>query len=117
MAGIAIPMRVGDIEILVETTPIVGSEPTSRLDDASANVQASFARAQEVIVEMGQRTVDALSRAGRGAASPTTVEVEFGLKFSAKGNVIMAEASGEASLKVKLVYERPATATGNAVEE
>lgn len=110
-------MRIGDVEILVETTQVIGSEQTSRLDDASAQVQDSFATAQKVIVEMAERTLDAIRRSGRRAASPTTVELEFGLKFSAKGSVIMAEASGEATLKVKLVYEQPATTPEDAVGE
>jgi hypothetical protein len=31
--------------------------------------------------------------------------VEFGLKFSAKGNVVVAGATGEATLKVTLTYD------------
>jgi hypothetical protein len=33
------------------------------------------------------------------------VDVEFGLKFSASGTVIMAGVAGEASLKVTLGYD------------
>jgi hypothetical protein len=45
------------------------------------------------------------------------VEVEFGLKFSASGGVIMAGVAGEASLKVTLGYDvasRPAVAPAPA---
>ena len=54
-----------------------------------------------------------IDRAG-AAARPDRVEVEFGLKFSASGAVIMAGVAGEASLKVTLGYDvaaRPAAAT------
>jgi hypothetical protein len=37
---------------------------------------------------------------------PDHVEIEFGLKFSAQGNVIVAAAAGEASLRVMVAYER-----------
>jgi hypothetical protein len=46
------------------------------------------------------------------AARPDRVEVEFGLKFSVSGGVIMAGVAGEASLKVTLGYDvaaRPVT--------
>ena len=35
---------------------------------------------------------------------PDEVEVRFGLKFSAQGNVIVAGAAGEATLEVTLTY-------------
>ena len=52
-----------------------------------------------------------IDKAG-AAARPDRVEVEFGLKFSASGGVIMAGVAGEASLKVTLGYDvaaRPVT--------
>jgi hypothetical protein len=51
-----------------------------------------------------------IEKAG-AAARPDRVDVEFGLKFSASGGVIMAGVAGEASLKVTLGYDvsaRPA---------
>ena len=45
-----------------------------------------------------------IEKAG-AAARPDRVEVEFGLKFSASGGVIMAGVAGEASLKVTLGYD------------
>jgi hypothetical protein len=94
------------MELLVEVTPVAGSEPTSRIDDAAAAVGDAFARAQETIVEIATKAVGVIEEAGRRAASPKQLEIEFGLKFSAQGNVIVAGASGEATLQVKLTYER-----------
>jgi hypothetical protein len=39
---------------------------------------------------------------------PQEVEVKFGLKFAAEGSVIIAGASGEATLEVTLTYKQPA---------
>jgi hypothetical protein len=47
-----------------------------------------------------------------GAARPDHVAVEFGLKFSASGTVIMAGVAGEASLKVTLTYDTAGPVTG-----
>jgi hypothetical protein len=67
-------------------------------------VLEAFTRAQEAILEVARSTAQMIDRAG-AAARPDRVEVEFGLKFSASGTVIMAEVAGEASLKVTLGYD------------
>ena len=72
----------------------------------------AFGRAQEAIIEVAKSTAQMIEKAG-AAARPDRVEVEFGLKFSASGGVIMAGVAGEANLKVTLSYDvaaRPAAA-------
>jgi Trypsin-co-occurring domain 1 len=107
-----IPVRVGDIEIEVEAVQPAGTEATSgRAAKAAGNVLEAFGRAQEAIVEVAKSTADMIDKAG-AAARPDRVEVEFGLKFSASGGVIMAGVAGETSLKVTLGYDiaaKPAT--------
>jgi Trypsin-co-occurring domain 1 len=120
-----IPVRVGGVEIEAEAVPVAGTEPTSgRLSRAAGGVADAFDRAQETIVEVARSTAVMIERVGI-AARPDRVEVEFGLKFSASGGVIMAGVAGEASLKVTLSYDvtgRPAAgppvaAEGDADEE
>jgi hypothetical protein len=104
-AGRLIPVRVGDIEIEVEAVPVAGTEATSgRAAKAAGNVLEAFGRAQEAIIEVARSTAQMIDRAGV-AARPDRVDVEFGLKFSASGTVIMAGVAGEASLKVTLGYD------------
>jgi Trypsin-co-occurring domain 1 len=104
-AGRLIPVRVGDIEIEVEAVPVAGTEPTlGRPAKAAGNVLEAFGRAQDAIIEVARSTAQMIEKAG-AAARPDRVEVEFGLKFSASGTVIMAGVSGEASLKVTLGYD------------
>jgi hypothetical protein len=84
-------------------------------------VADAFGRAQETIVEVARSTAVMIEQAG-AAARPDRVEVEFGLKFSASGGVIMAGVAGEATLGVTLSYDVaarpaatvPAVATGEA---
>ena len=106
-----IPVRVGDIEIEVEAVPVAGTEATSgRAAKAAGSVLEAFGRAQEAIIEVAKSTAQMIDKAG-AAARPDRVDVEFGLKFSASGGVIMAGVAGEASLKVTLGYDvaaRPA---------
>ena len=114
-----VPVQVGDFEVLVETVPVAGTEATGsgRAVRALENAQEAFARAQDTIVEIARSTGQMIGRTA-GAARPDRVEVEFGLKFSASGTVILAGAAGEASLKVTLSYEasrRPAGEPAAAV--
>ena len=104
-AGRLIPVRVGDIEIEVEAVPVAGTEATSgRAEKAAESVLEAFGRAQDAIIEVAKSTAQMIEKAG-AAARPDRVEVEFGLKFSVSGTVIMAGVAGEASLKVTLGYD------------
>lgn len=116
-AGRLIPVRVGDIEIEVETVPVAGTEPTSgRTARAAGSVLEAFGRAQDAIIEVAKSTAQMIEKAG-AAAPPDRVDVEFGLKFSASGGVIMAGVAGEASLKVTLGYDVAARPAGGAPAE
>ena len=111
MASQLIPVQVGDIQIEVEAVQVAGTQPTSgKAARAAGNVLDAFARAQDTIIQVAKSTAEMIDRAG-AAARPDRVDVEFGLKFSASGGVIMAGVAGEASLKVTLGYDiaaRPA---------
>ncbi len=103
--GRLIPVRVGGVEIEVEAIGVAGTEATSgRMAKAADSVTDAFGRAQDTIVEVARSTALMIERAG-AAARPDRVEVEFGLKFSASGGVVMAGVAGEASLKVTLGYD------------
>lgn len=111
VASRLIPVRVGDIEIEVEAVAVAGTEPTSgKAGRAAGNVLEAFGRAQAAIIEVAKSTAEMIDKAG-ASARPDRVDVEFGLKFSASGGVIMAGVAGEATLKVTLGYDvaaRPA---------
>ncbi|MEU4472415.1 CU044_2847 family protein [Micromonospora sp. NPDC023888] len=102
-----VAVRVGAVELLVEVMPVAGSQQTSaggRVDRAVDYAAGAFERAQSAVEEIAVSTARMVGRVTRRVGSPESVEVEFGLKVSAKGDVIVAGASGEASLKVKIIY-------------
>jgi hypothetical protein len=109
---IPVRVRVGDIEIEVEAVPVAGTEATSgRAARTLEHVQEAFTQAQEAIIEVARSTAQMIEKTA-GAARPDRVEVEFGLRFSASGGVIMAGVAAEASLRVTLGYDaasRPST--------
>jgi hypothetical protein len=112
VAGRVVPMTFGGVEVLVETVPVAGSEPTSAAEGAGEKVLDAFDKAREVIVGAAVSTVRVIEGLGAKAARPDRFEVEFGLGFSVKGNVIVAGASADATLKVKLSYDSHTVATG-----
>ena len=117
MAGRAVVMRVGGMDLLVETTPVAGTEQTSgKLDRAQEAVADAFDRAQSAIVAVAESTVRTIGQLGKRSVRPDEMQVTFGLKFSAQGNVIVAGAAGEATLEVALTYRRAADGTDEAGE-
>ncbi len=107
MTGEYITVMVGGTEILVEAAPVrvSGSEPTAADPGRLAGrVRDAFEQAQSAIVGIAQSTVTAMQGAGQ-AVKPDSMEVEFALKFSAKGDVILAGAAGEAALRVKFTWD------------
>lgn len=106
---------IGDVELLVETVPVttVGSQPTSgRADKVVEDVSDAFDKGQAAITaiatKLGHTVADLTARGVR----PDQVQVEFGLSFSATGNVIVAGSTVEASLKVTITYDRDKQAGG-----
>jgi hypothetical protein len=106
-----IPARVGDVEVLIETTPVPGTEPTGVRGrqppkEGAENVADVFSKAQATILSIATTTAAVLEKASRAAVHPETLAVEFGLRFSTEGHIIVAKATAEASLKVTLTYAR-----------
>ena len=107
-----IPVRVGESRSRSRRSRWPGPSRRRGGRPGAGNVLEAFGRAQEAIIEVAKSTAQMIEKAG-AAARPDRVEVEFGLKFSASGGVIMAGVAGEASLKVTLGYDvaaRPAPA-------
>lgn len=104
-------VRVGEIDMQVETVTVPGSQQTSRLGDAIEHVSEAFERAQSAIVEVAASTAQMIGRTAARGARPDHVEVQFGISFSAQGGVILAKAGGQASLTVTLTYDAPPAAT------
>lgn len=114
MASQVVPTQVGGVELLVEVTPVAGSEPTSaKLDRAHGAVVGAFDRVQESIIAVAESTVNTIKHLATNATHPDEIEVKFGLKFTAQGNVIVAGAAGDASLEVTMTYRRDLAGVGD----
>jgi Trypsin-like peptidase domain/Trypsin-co-occurring domain 1 len=76
-----------------------------RLDKVGDQIIDAFAAAQVAIVELASSTADVVEKLGQRARRPDQLEVEFGLSFTAKGNVNRgwrrsgSSAAGEGGLR------------------
>jgi hypothetical protein len=105
------PVQVGDVEVLIETSRVAGTEMTSRTGDVAGRVVDAFGEVEAAIVALAQRVGAVVRDASTAAIRPSSLEVEFGLKVTAEGRVVVASAAAEASLVVKLCYDRSSHAT------
>ncbi|MFS8098789.1 hypothetical protein LFM09_16800 [Lentzea alba] len=107
MAGRLVPMRIGDVEVLVETIGEQWTEDTSALNEAGRRLLDAFEMAREVIVGAAIATADTAGKLAARSVRPDKLEVEFGLGYSIKGNVVVVSGHAESTLKVKLTYDAP----------
>jgi hypothetical protein len=117
MVGRLVPAEVGGVHILIETLPAAaGTELTAgRVEDASQRVVEAFDQIQGAIAGIASRVVASLSAMVADVVEPDSVQVEFGLSFTASGNLVIVGGSGQASLKVTLKYDAHRGASTSAL--
>lgn len=120
MTGRIVPFQVNGVQVLIETvpgprtesvpgTPRAPASPRPELRGALADKAAdglvdAFDHAQDVIEAIATRLAGTVSSLAERAVHPDTVELEFGLSFTASGGIIVAGSSVEASLRVTIGY-------------
>lgn len=102
-----IPIRIGDVELLVEAVagPVAGSQPTSVVGDVAGKVVDAYARAERAIVAVARSVAGTVMALRAEDVCPQRLEVEVGLKFTVQGDLVLASASAQSSLRVRVSYE------------
>jgi Trypsin-co-occurring domain 1 len=102
----ALPVRIGETDVLIEVTPIAGSEPTAaKPGELADRALDALARAQVAIIDIAKQTAGSVNDLLTQARHPNEVKVEFGIALTAQGNVLIAGGSAQATLKVTLTYD------------
>ena len=112
MAKSAVKVDVDGVSLMFEVEQLAGSQNTSRVGRAKDAVLGSIEQAQQAIVAIASTTVATVRELGARTVEPDEAEVKFGIKFTAEGSVLVANAAGEASLEVTLRYRRSVAAEG-----
>jgi hypothetical protein len=81
---------------------------TSKLDDVIESVSESLSKKLEILTSVSEAVSNALKESKK---TFDKVEIEFGLSFTAKGNIYVVQAEAEATIKVTLAFD-PKTLKG-----
>lgn len=108
-----VPSEIGGVPVLVEALQVPGTEQTSRAEGATERLRDMFTRAQDVIEQITMSVMKSQERIAAHSRRPDCVELEFGLKFTAQGQVVVASAAAEASLSIKITYGNLQSSTAN----
>ena len=100
-----VEVRLGDEIVLVEAVVPAGSENISSSRENAQKLLRAFDAARGVIVGMAAQVVEVSADLAALAAQPDEIELDFGLKIATTGSIVVAAASAEASLTVKLTYK------------
>lgn len=101
---IAASIEADDAQILVEFSQAPGLRQVSITPENIAQKSAEAVdKAMDMIRQMANRGMIAIDTL---ANKPTQVEMQFGVKFNAETGAIIAKTAAEASLTVKLTWER-----------
>ncbi|MFI9559078.1 CU044_2847 family protein [Nonomuraea endophytica] len=91
-----------------------GMSPVGRGRDVVARLPETFAAGLDRVQVFTDELLDRFRTQRR---RPDRITVEFGLKFSAKSGIVVAEASGEANLKFVAEWARDSLAEQARAEE
>ncbi|MDR7278263.1 CU044_2847 family protein [Catenuloplanes atrovinosus] len=101
--AVAVPVRFGGVAVLAEAMPVsrpAGSEETS----VASQVIAAYVRAEQTVLGVAGTVV----RLGRAVASPSQVQVQFGVSVAVEGSVLVMKGTAGATLAITLTYDVPA---------
>ncbi|MEV6105030.1 CU044_2847 family protein [Streptomyces sp. NPDC051940] len=85
-----------------------------RADGTRTEAVAGFEAGLDQIRDVAGRTLERITSMAR---SPSTVELEFGVKFNVEAGAVIARTGVEGHLKVKVVWENDALARRPQPEE
>ncbi|BCJ44609.1 hypothetical protein GCM10010168_14220 [Actinoplanes ianthinogenes] len=105
-----LPADINGVQILVEVTRSAGTEPTSGRQQTAEKVSDLLERSQKVIEAVAQSISATGLHVAQKASQASQIEIQFGLKFSAQGNIILGGVSAEGTLAVKMIFaQNPVT--------
>lgn len=100
---LSFPMDGGEVKIAVRT-PDDDISPVGVLEDTIEKVHASLGEVFQIVTNVARAFQESLTHV---EGNVREAELEMGLQFTAKGTIYVVESEGQASFKVKLVFEPP----------
>ena len=102
---IEFPLREGgSVAVEVQGAGTLGPVTRGGASDTVAKAAHSFEDAISVVEPVAEALVAKLANLEHGTEA---VELKFGLKFSAEAGVVIASASTEANIEIRISWRRP----------
>ena len=98
-----IATEVNGTTIYIETEPNYGVEQTSAAEKAIEQVGSALEGAKTVIGSVANELSEYILSLDN-KITPDSFALEFGIKFSAEGSVIVSKVGAEATIKVTMTY-------------
>jgi Trypsin-co-occurring domain 1 len=102
MAVVAFPSDSGDVVVEVDEVVSPGLQRVSGGKDGIVRLSKTFESALDGIKRVASAVVRTLDEIG-----PDEAAVEIGFKLSAESGVVLAKASAESQIVLKLTWKRP----------
>jgi len=93
------------MDVRVSVISVSGTQNTSSADRLRDRAVDALEQAQLAIEAVARSATHTINRLKAASTSPSNVEIELGLAFTAQGNVVVAGAGIEASIVVHLSYD------------
>ncbi|WP_021593866.1 CU044_2847 family protein [Actinomadura welshii] len=98
-----VPLDNGETILVEVTGQVQGVVPAGKARDVIGKLPEALSEGLDRVQRFSS---EVLERMRDAAEPPDVLAVEFGLKFSAKTGIVVAESSGEAHLKVTAEWHR-----------
>jgi len=99
-------LTAGDEELLIEVVTSPGSEQASPIGKATSSALDNLEQIESKILKIGGRLADTVSKLKSKAGDPAEVSVQFGVRLTASGSVLVSSATGECSFLIQMKYRR-----------
>ncbi len=112
MAGTIISYVDGQPVYIEVSTESETSRVTRGGDPVKAigKVEDALDTAKDTILNVARKMITAVRTADQ-SITPDDFELTFSIKFTAEGQAVIAKATGEASLQVKMIYKHKGSTT------
>lgn len=100
-----VPLSSGEVVLAEITGQVDDVAPFGRGKDVLGRLSGSFADGLDHVRSFASEALECLKKAPE---PPDRVAVEFGIKFSAKGGMVLAEMAGEGHVAVTVEWCRSA---------
>lgn len=96
-------VNIGGEVVYFEVEPTFGSEKTSAMSTALERAEDAFERAKKTVTSIASSMVSDLQKLDQ-KITPDEFTLEFAIKFTAEGNVMVTKVGNEANFKISMKY-------------